>query len=311
MQIHSSQLRLGVVILISVGLVGYAVWQVQLGFASTRELRAEETRVADSNREVLRGIETSLFQSIIGDELSPPGEGVRFPMEEGDAAPVGIDIVESVINKSRIVNNSGVDDALVRSLKRFVAEFVYFRFIRDDASDYVAWRLSRGDRFKEKDLIFGKWLVASDYEVYFNELFPEDADVQEVFERVYNFHREGRNDGHRPVGMGVDESGLITGIQRMNPALGFERIDLGSEELNTLWYEPNLGSHRGWFEVGVDLAGDDELLSGLVGVVLEYADGTLRPVIVSAYLDPKIGHWSVSMLWTNIYGDTTGGLIEY
>jgi len=309
MQGFSSRLRLGVILSVSLGLVGYGAWLVRSGHASIDELRKEERRVSNTNRKILQTIETAPFGMIIGHEISE--SDVEFPIVNGSNASAGIAQVDEVVNRSFVVNHAGVDDPLIRSLERLVAEFVYFRFIHDDASDYVAWRLSRGDRFKEKDLIFGKWLVASDYEVYFGEPFPEDAGVREVFERVYNFHREERDDGHRPVGMGVDESGLITGIQRMNPALGFERIDLGSEELNTLWYEPNLGSHRGWFEVGVDLAGDDELLSGLVGVVLEYADGTLRPVIISAYLDPKIGHWSISMLWTNIYGDTTGGLIEY
>lgn len=309
MKLSSIRLRWGVVVLLAVAAVSYGVWRRSRAKQVVQRVQSVDQSTERENKDLLSRIPTLGFDSITGSGDAPESD-VPFPIESGSETDRVIRSIEDVIGSAPGVGEERADDQLRASLIRAVSEFLYFRFIRDDLETYVRWRLHRGDSFRSAEIMHTNWMVASDYESYFGRELGDSQSLRDVFLEIARFRESSIPDSQRPVGMTIDPSGLILGFDHAGTDLGYGRVDLGSDERVRFWYEPRLGSHRCWFGSGIDYDSAELVLSAIVGVVMEYADGSKRPMMVLAFLDPSVGHWSIERLWTNDYG-IPGGLIEF
>ena len=311
--VRSAQNRWALVGLVGVSAVGVAIW-IRSGMQhSVRALRADERAALRANTRTLSALPTRSFDKLLGSAGAVSGAGISFPLDPDSRARRAIDTLEGVLAEAPVVHEDGdpiIGDALAKSLLRVASEFVFVRFVVADPEAYIRWRMHRGDAFRPRDEMFGHWMVASDFESYFDQPIADDASVRDTFVAFFQYHDRRRADAHRVVGMSVEPDAMLLGVQRVGRDLGYGPMDLGSADRRAFWYEPRTGSHRCWFDSGIDHDRVDEMPSGMVGVTLQYADGSARPMMIVADLDPASGRWSIQRVWTNHRG-LTGGLIEF
>lgn len=237
-------------------------------------------------------------------------EGRRREGIDGEVAGAVISLIASRLDGAPVADGAGVGDALRMSLIRAMSAFVYYRFIQGDPGVYVDWRLGRGDRFRDREVLLRDLYVAADAQQYFGEPLDERATLRETFVRIADHHARRYDSSNRIVGLSLEPEGMIVGLGIMNPGIGYRRLVLGDELVEAFWYEPELGSNRCWFESGIDFEHAEGLRVGTVGVIVEFADGSKGPMLVVCFLEPTIGHWSIEILQLDCYGKT-GGLIEF
>mgnify|MGYP000296240224 CR=1 FL=1 len=296
--------KLAVVLGVSCSLLGYAVWSTN---KSRHGLRGRDADKVLATRESIQ--HAKVFQI------------VSFKQFENHNSSVGqqqvVEMIKSTLRGASVHNPAAVDGAAIESLLQTASEFIYYRFIRDDAEDYIAWRLGRGDRFREPESIYGKYQVALDYEFFFEDKLPDDAPVRETFITFFTHQRSLWGEHYTPVGYAIDPESVLVLIEVEDPLIGNQGADLGDPDLNRFWFETTGGSHRSWFTSGTDIrkqlmsgAGMKKYQVGSVGFILEYADGERRTVTVPLVRALEGGKWSIEFLGTTDL-DNTGGLIEF
>lgn len=298
-----------VVIGVSCTLLGYAVWNTN---KSRRGLKSREVDKVLASRESMKRAQA--FQIVSFKQLDEQYDSWNHKSSVGQH-PI-VDIIGSTLRSAIVHNPAAVDGEAVESLLQTASEFIYYRFIRDDPEDYIAWRLRRGDRFREPETIYGKYQVAWDYEYFFEDKLPDDAPVRDTFIQFYEHQRSLWGDHYTPIGYAIDPESVLILIEVEDPLIGNQSVDLGNPDLNRFWFETAGGAHRSWFTGEIDIRRqlmNSELKKyqvGTVGFVLEYADGERRTVTVPLARTIEGGKWSIEFLGTTDL-DNTGGLIEF
>lgn len=296
-----SSWKLVVVSVVTIAVTGYAVWTTQSLQRERREQVAGRINASQENKNFAAAFQTTLFAEFSERE------------DLSDAQQV-IEFIESTLEGAQVHNNALLDEPSVRGMIRTASEFLYYRFLRDDPRAYIAWRLERGDRFRDRETMFVQYQVAYDYEELFGEPFPEESLVQDMFVRFYEHQRSLWGEHHTPVGYGVDPASvlMITAVQ--DPVMGAGGVDLGDSELNRLWFGEKSSSHRSWFAGAVDMrtvnTNQQKYQVGTVGFVIEYKDGERRVVTLPMVRPIDGGRWSVEYLGT-VMSEHSGGLIEF
>lgn len=175
-----------------------------------------------------------------------------------------------------------------------VADFLYFRFAQPSVEAYKAWRRSTGCRFKDLAESLRPWYVDEAYEAYFGEPFPDDPDVERLFDRFWSAGLEWGGGVNRPVALAEEPKGLACVFGTITPG-DPRRAMLAGEMSADLWHGGIASTMRGWWRPAQStrdlLKRHGRAHYAVVGVILEYADGSRRPLILTWPWDPHAQRW--------------------
>jgi len=223
-------------------------------------------------------------------------------------------IIQQVdIRKRNAVN---VNDDQMKQLVRELSSFLYFRFSQDSVDDYLQWRRQDGYHLKSMREMIDPWFVDDSY-VNFYKLgakLPEDASVGDLFRQFWDAERSMKKPGDFARAIATDSKGLLVvpgNISKANPT---EPPLDGIIPFN-LWYGAYNITLRNWWNPHHSR---DELLDkydsipcASVGIIMEFGDGSRRPLDLVYYYDPIDGRWILqSISENNFVNDGIAGL-EY
>lgn len=184
-------------------------------------------------------------------------------------------------------------------LLRHFAAFVYHRFASPSIDEYIAWRHSEGYDFVPRGDLVRKWAVGSDYESLFGTALPENASSEALFRKFWTDLERRQKDVDRPRAIAIEPAGLAGSVSRMkasNPDLDLLQGDLGAG----MWHGVYNATFRNWWSPPHRMA---ELLSergeatvALVGAIVEFADGSRRPLVATFTYSPADDRWFIEKL---------------
>ncbi len=294
----------------SLALLGYTMWSTNKAVRGVEDANADRIRATDESIQRAREFQVVSFEEL---RTRSTGNGASETPAERDDSVIGS--IQSMLRQAQVHNFAQADDDGVQTLLRTASEFIYFRFVRNDPQNYIAWRLGRGDRFRDRDELYGKLQVALDYEELFGQTLSDETPIRDAFLKLYAYQESHWGDTYTPVGLAVDPASVMVVVLKINPIVGPQGVDLGDEASNRFWLETRQGTHRGWFTG----AAHEELLglnnmtsfqSGTVGFILEYSNGERRAVYLSCRRPTNGGGWLISSV-ASASRKNTGGMIEY
>lgn len=298
-----------VVLSVSLSLLVYGTWRTSKARNSIRDRDTDKTLATRESIERAEMFEVVSFRQL--NDLARSTDQSDLTSQQKV-----IDSIESTLQAAKIYNLAVVDDVAVQSLLRTASEFIYYRFVRDNPEDYIAWRLERGDRFIDHETLYGEYQIAWDYEFFFHDVLADDAPIRETFITFFTHQRSLWGEHYTPVGYAIDPESVLVLIETEDPLIGSQGVDLGNPDLNKFWFETAGGANRSWFTRGTDIRQQlmnsslEKYQVGSVGFVLEFADGERRTVTLPMVRPLDGGKWSVEFLGTTDL-DNSGGLIEF
>jgi len=201
-------------------------------------------------------------------------------------------------------------------LLRFVAEFLYYRYVQGSVDVYKRWRREHGYVLKPTDRLIKTWTVPEDYELFFGEPYPGDDAFERVFDRFWNDGLSRKGEASRVVGVCVDPEarGVAFGSTSVeDPGVGpFFEGKLGVY----LWLGRSGGTMRNWWstpqgEFDDWLATVGRARLGTVSLIAQFESGDRFPMQVQFYQDPQSRKWWLLWITVNNVLDNSVGATEY
>lgn len=185
-------------------------------------------------------------------------------------------------------------DALASAL----AEFLWHRFSLRSAQAYIEWQKRTSHEIRPFDELVR---VRADFEHLFGEPIPPSLSVESVFAKFFDVSLSLGDGANDPVGVAVDRSGLVArfGIVRsMRPS---ERPWVSGDLPLEMWHVRGGGTMRSWWRPSAgDLASvleeHGEALCATVGLILEYRNGSRRPLVFTYYWHPVVETWELNCI---------------
>jgi hypothetical protein len=187
-----------------------------------------------------------------------------------------------------------VANADTRSLHRAVADFLYYRFLQDSPARYREWREQHGYRARTIDEMIAREDLDYTYTLFTGRKLPPDITPQQAFDKLWGPSLEYGSGFNRPVSVAVDRRGLTTVLGWWTSS-NQERVSVEGELSRHLWRGGTAANMRSWWKPRLDaqelITRDTRVMFAEVGLLVEYADGTRRPMVMSYARDPQLSEW--------------------
>jgi hypothetical protein len=201
-----------------------------------------------------------------------------------------------------------------QSLRTAVAQFVYFRFVQTSVTEYKDWRRSGKHTLRTVEDMERSWGIKGDYAGMFKEEFPAAAPLEEVFDRFWNAGLEPHGGANRPIAVAAEPAGLtaVFGVRRRP---GEERPYVEGQMPRELWHGAVAGTLRRWWtpprSVEWLLKNVGPVPCAEVGLIVEFADHSRRPLILSYFWDAVGKTWTLENVNTNNCDTNKVTALEY
>jgi len=204
--------------------------------------------------------------------------------------------------------------ASTAALLQDAAEFVRLRFIARDFDAYVAWRTGHGFRWKTLDSLEKTWTVVSDYPAVFGVPAPRDADIPRFMRDYWSIALDRTGGMNNPARIATHSPGVVVRLAHAtsrNAARSLLDGSLGT----TLWHGPSSATMRSWFVPPTSrqklIAEHGGVDAAEIGLILEFADGSRRPLQLGYFFDPVPSKWMLEHVNMNNTNAMTETCLEY
>ncbi len=205
--------------------------------------------------------------------------------------------MRAVLDSGEVRDPEFASDPRLAELLDQSAEFLCGRYGPDANPDrYIRWRQSQGYRWTDRDHLEMNWTVHEAWPLIVpgGSPFPGYDHLDRVFVGVFDSILDLNGGRPRPVGICAVPDGLL--IDRDFPTKGNPDLDLISGMMDTeLWHGHSVGTLCSFWQpprtYDQILVNDGSVEVVRIGIVVEFADGSRRPVIQKWLFDPKADRW--------------------
>ncbi|MCW5775240.1 MAG: hypothetical protein KIS87_02165 [Phycisphaeraceae bacterium] len=183
-----------------------------------------------------------------------------------------------------------------------VNEFVRLRLANPAPAQYVRWRRNQGYAFRTIDDMKRSWFIHTDWEFHYSEPFPDEAPVERVFARFFTDAFTLKDGYNKPVAIARVPEGLICTVARVESLHGAHRPVPNGTLGRNAWAGATNGTLRNWWRHERNgealLKEHGSVLCAEVGILLQFEDGSRRPLVLTLVLDPRDNEWRIEFLNT-------------
>lgn len=203
----------------------------------------------------------------------------------------------------------GVSELRTDELATMLAEFSWYRFNVRSSQEYIEWQKRTSHEIRHFDELVR---VHADFEHLFGEPIPASSGVEEVFARFFDVSLSLGDGANDPVAVANDRKGLVArfGVVRsMRPS---ERPWVSGDIPLAMWHVRGGGTMRSWWrpvegDLGSIIEERGEALCATIGLIVEYLNGSRRPLVFTCYWHPSAERWEIDSI--NAY-NSRGGFIS-
>lgn len=260
--------------LVALALGAWTAWRVT-NIPDADDRAREASRLLEEGRDAYRRVEMLPVESFAG------AADVRRAL---DAMTI----------RGDLALNAAERDAMLAHL----AGFVYYRFVQPDPEAYIRWRREEGYTLRDADAMAMLGMEAIHRQAF--DRPPENgATVDQVFRALLAAERPRDTAAWRATRLPAAALGMacVAGTITLDR---MQRAPVSGEMPADLWQGRVGGAVPNWFRRGRSI---DELLRSEPGVeyadaglVVEFADGSRRPLVVTLIRDPGDGRWRIEYL---------------
>lgn len=186
-----------------------------------------------------------------------------------------------------------------RTLLSEVASFLRLRLRGDSPSDYVAWRRARGYDWRPYQELVDLAIVDA-FRVRTSRKWSASDPIEERFAQMWRSAREWKGHVNVPVGIGTSKEsmGVVWGSINWRQSSTYRPIGTvipaaGRDQTGSLtsvqWLTP--ARNRATL-----LKENEAVEFAAIGVLIEYADGSRRPLTLTFLWDPQTRRWVHDLL---------------
>lgn len=192
------------------------------------------------------------------------------------------------------VTREGSVTADVSPVLRRTSEFLYYRFAQPSPDQYRAWRSRLGDQPRTLDEMIRIDGLKDTYEALTGHPLSPDANVEACFRELWACSLRYGGGFNQPVGVAAESAGISVVMGRWTASDRARRSVRGRLSAD-VWRGATAANMRSWWHPRVT-ANDVIRRDGIadfaeVGVVVTYADGSRRPLVLGFVHDPRAGDW--------------------
>lgn len=190
------------------------------------------------------------------------------------------------------VTREGTVAADVSPILRRTSEFFYYRFAQSSPDRYRAWRSRLGDRPRTLDEMIRIDGLRDTYTALTGHALASDANADSCFRELWACSLRYGGGFNQPVGIAAEPAGISVVIGRWTASDRTRRSVHGRLSAD-VWRGVTAANMRSWWHPR--LTADDIIRrdgsAGFaeVGVVVKYADGTHRPLVLGFVHDSRAG----------------------
>lgn len=207
--------------------------------------------------------------------------------------------LRELVREANITGPLRSEDPRMEALADLVSQFVERRFVAGSSTDYREWRESQGYAWADREWLEGVWGIGRDYSIIVGEAYPEGAPLAQIFDEYYQAALQYGDGANRPAAVATSPEGrcIATAIlTRDQPDRAPLTCDLGFD----LWHGATNGTARSWWRPPHSteelIQREGAVLCADVGLVVEFADRSRRPVVVTATWDSAVSRWTLQHL---------------
>jgi hypothetical protein len=222
--------------------------------------------------------------------------------------------VLAALSRADVTGKPKASNASADALEREAAEFIFLRFVAQDFDQYVQWRLSRGCRFLALDEMERVWFVHKEYQEVCGEPPPSVVTAETLMRGYWRTASTLHAGANRAMAMCDDPRGAMVCFDFIRTRHD-DRIRLQGTLGPALWYGPVSSTMRTWFAPPTPTQDLFAAQGGLdvaeVGVVMEFEDGSRRPVVLAFFFDPARTQWVLRYVNQNNFDPRRLSCLEY
>ncbi len=191
-------------------------------------------------------------------------------------------------------------DGALDALRAEAADFIYFRFAQASPEAYRRWRDGGGARRRPVERLSAQAEAGAAYEALFGEPVPRDVTFDAFLDRMWPTGLAIGDGANRPTAMAIEATGLAAAIGTMATDDIRDRPRIDATLSNQWWRGINGGTMRGWWDPPLTftelLRRDGRVVCAEVGVLLEFASGARRPLVLTYFWDPRARRWYLQIV---------------
>ena len=192
---------------------------------------------------------------------------------------------------------------LVPALRQAFSEWLAVRFVAVDVGEYQTWRQKNGYLPLDRAELNSAWNhLSKDYKRTFGENLPADFDISKAFVRLWPVTSD--KPFNRPVAISSEPAGMIFSLATRK---AIEPIypDLDGSLGSAVWVGNISKYMRSWWKPprSIEQLGKSSspIHLGVAGALIEYADGSRRPLTAGFFYDSQEKRWMLD--WVAIQNE--------
>ncbi len=189
----------------------------------------------------------------------------------------------------------------VDGLRQHVASFLYHYYAASaSSSDYGEWRSEQGDVLLPIGDMKADPLLPGIYEFLLGSPLSDEQNAERVFDKLWKAGREFGHGACQATSVTSTSKGLLMAFKHLTPddrkpptldgEMGAQLWVGGISTRATNWWRPRTSLEQA-------VARDGGVLGGYLAAIVEFADGTRRPMLWSFHWDSGSQRWQL----TNIF----------
>jgi len=211
------------------------------------------------------------------------------------------DAVATVLQAARVDDDEGQShtESDVLGVTNAVAALLYHRYAQADPEVYIRWRLQAGYVFVDRN----KLLVASgegaSYEACFGHRPSDDQTLNEIFRDFWNYQINNAALHNRPVAVAGASLGqsVVFGTRSTVPGAKINRRPKPRGDLGNDAWNVRPAAFTRWFTPAFNPDGSEQTLrAATYGIVVQYADGSRRPLVFHLTQHSTSKQWLVDWI---------------
>jgi len=243
------------------------------------------------------------------------GSAAFRKMEMFPLADASVDDIRAALDVGSVKYAGGMSAIDVAAVRDEAATFLYKRFVRSDLDEYISWRESKGCKLRDEQDIRANERAFTDYSTIIGRPIPSTPTVKSIFAAYWTATLAWGGGLNRPAAIARTAAGSSITIGDSKDSY-YPRLFLEGELGNRLWYGPDSAAMRSWFSPRTQpkdvVKRYGKVGIAEVGIVMQWADGSRRPLILGFFRDPVTVKW---VLWqvnqNNFDPRLTPGPMEY
>lgn len=185
-----------------------------------------------------------------------------------------------------------------------VAAFLRLRFAAPSFDEYCAWRRASGKELISVGELVSTWCVDDRCPDELGTPYEVSASSEELFRQFWDAAPKWKNGGAWPTKIAAEGKGFVIACGPFSSDAPTNRPSVGGEMPREVWIGNIGGTSQPWWQTPGGKNGrlPDRFRStqcAEVGMVMEYADGSRRPMVLTFLWDPVLNVWTLQ--WINLY----------